>query len=111
MIGRGAVMFSEDADWPFEVGWVADVQRVWVLVVTLVVAGREGCALGMGCEWARNAARKLKRKPEDFCVGMVVVGAARAAWVLKMFPSSWDCSWSWLVSTNGDVENRRLLSS
>lgn len=64
-MGRGEEMFSDD--WPLALGWVVEVQRVWwVDVVTLVVEGREGCALGMGWEWARKAARKLKRKPEDF---------------------------------------------
>ena len=62
-------MFSEEVD--LGACDCAEVQRVWLPDATALVVDRVGCALGIGCEWARKARRKLLKK--DRWVGIVRV--------------------------------------
>ena len=64
-------MFSEEGEVGFCVEEVADVHIVCVDAATAADDDMEGCALGSGCECARNAARKLLRN--GLWVGIVAV--------------------------------------
>ena len=54
-------MFSEEIEADRCVVDVADVHNVCAGTATAAEADIEGCALGIGCEWALKAARKLAR--------------------------------------------------
>ena len=82
-------MFSEDGDVGFSVVEVADVHIVCVDAATAPDDDIEGCALGSGCEWARNAARKLLRN--GLWVGIVadVFDCAPGTGFTSLCAASW----------------------